>query len=365
MDVDTHPYEHQIVSEQFGSLGLITLNRPKALNSLTQQMVEGIDAALDRFEEERDVALVMIAGAGDRGLCAGGDIRMIYETGRTDPTIAETFWRGEYRLNARISRYRKPYLAILDGITMGGGVGIAAHGSHRVATERLKLAMPETGIGFFPDVGATWLLSRGPGELGTYLGLTGEIIGAADAIKAGLADVMVPSSKLVALGDALSSLSAEAKAENISSTIATFAEAPPPSRLGPHHQLIDRAFGYDTIEEIFEALEKESKDFAVATLGVLKSKSPTALKVALRMLRLAKQSGSLEECLDREFSGSAATLRLADFYEGLRAALIDKDRNPRWSPVTVSEVGEVQVAPFFAPHPAPPFGARIQEKQYV
>ncbi|MCL6707656.1 enoyl-CoA hydratase/isomerase family protein [Pseudomonas sp. R2.Fl] len=348
--------EAPILVSKDGSLGVITLNRPKALNSLNLDMVRAMEAAFDEFEADPAVSAVLIQGAGERGLCAGGDIRMVHDSGKAGDGQGLLFWWEEYRMNARIPRLAKPYVAFMDGIVMGGGVGVSAHGSHRIVTERLRLAMPETGIGFFPDVGATWLLTRKPGELGTYLGLTGEIIGAADAILAGLADRCVPSDRLADLRVALATLPGGAGAEALVQVIRQFAVDPGKPVLAEHLGLIDRAFRFDTIEEILAALDSEPGEFAANTRARLLARSPTSLKITLRMLRLGRTSASLEECLNREFAGSAAILGLPDFYEGVRAAVIDKDRNPRWSPDRIEAVSDASIARFFVPHPNPPLG---------
>ncbi|MBP1849094.1 enoyl-CoA hydratase/isomerase family protein [Rhizobium halophytocola] len=349
--------EPQLLVDRDGALGVISLNRPEALNSLNRAMVGAMQGALDRFEADPAIAAVLVKGAGERGLCAGGDIRMVHKSGRAGDGQGLAFWREEYRMNVHIARYSKPYIAFMDGIVMGGGVGISAHGSHRIVTERLKLAMPETGIGFFPDVGASFLLPRSPGELGTYLGLTGEIIGAADAILAGLADVCVPVAQLPALQDALATLSPAADAELVGDVVAAFATDPGPAPLESHLPLIDRCFAGDTVEEIVEALNGETDVFAGRTVERLWQRSPTALKITLRMLRLGRQSQTLEECIDREFAGSAAILTLDDFYEGVRAAVIDKDRNPTWRPGRIEDVTAAEIIRFFKPHPDPPIGA--------
>lgn len=349
--------EPHVLIEKSGALGLITLNRPKALNSLTFEMVGLFDDALTRFEEDAGVAAVFVSGTGERGLCAGGDIRQVLESVKAGTSLAAGFWRKEYRFNSRIGRYPKPYVVVMDGITMGGGVGVSAHGNHRIVTERLRLAMPETGIGFFPDVGATWLLTRKPGEFGLFMGLTGEIIGPEDAIRMGLADVFVPSGRIAELRGALELLPADSTAADVDAVIADFAEAPPASPITTEDRaVIDRAFAHDTIEDVLQALEAEEGAFAARVLAVMRSRSPTALKVAIRMLRAGRDSASLEQCLDREYAGSVATLALADFHEGVRAAVIDKDRNPRWSPATLAEVTDASIAHFFAPHDDPPFG---------
>lgn len=345
----------EVIVWRRGSLGRISLNRPKAINSLTLGMVRAIAAALDTFEADPAVAAVLLTGEGERGLCAGGDIKAIYQSGKDGTDLAETFWREEYRLNARISHYPKPYVAVMDGVTMGGGVGLSAHGSHRIVTERTRLAMPETGIGFFPDVGASWLLSRAPGELGTYLGLTGEAIGAADAILAGLADRYVPSGRIEALVASLEQLGDGAGGDAVSAAIARHAEEPAKGRLAGDKVIIDRVFGEETVEEIIGALKADGGAFAASTLATLGSRSPTSLKVTLAMVRAAWKSRNLEVCLAREFGGTASTIREHDFFEGVRAAVIDKDRNPQWTPATLEAVSDATVAAYLAPHPRPLF----------
>jgi len=327
-----------------GSLGRIRLNRPKAINALTMPMIQAIQTALTEYETDPEIAAVLISGEGERGLCAGGDIRALYDHGRDG--FGHEFFRAEYRVNAHIAAYEKPYVAIMDGITMGGGVGVSAHGAIRIVTERTKLAMPETGIGFFPDVGGTWLLAHAPGEIGTCLGLTGEGFSGADAIYAGLADHYVESAKLPALIEKLSALPATADIESVRSVVQGFSiEVTPP--LAAHRTDIDTAFAFDTVEEIVAALESAGTEFARKILGDLSRKSPTSLKVALRLLRAGRTSKSLEECLQREFDASHVVLASDEFYEGVRAAVVDKDRNPKWSPATVQEVTPALVESYF------------------
>jgi enoyl-CoA hydratase len=351
-----------LIVERSGSVGRLRLNRPRALNSLTLEMVRTMQVALDAFAEDPAIAVVLVTGEGDRGLCAGGDIRVIYESGRAGADLAKTFWREEFRLNAAISHFPKPYIAIMDGITMGGGVGISAHGSGRMVTERTRLAMPETGIGYFPDVGATWLLSRGPGEFGTYLGLTGEQIGAADAIEAGLADVFVPSEELAALTGALSSLPIGSTPEQLSQALQGSSRPAPRSVLGANRSAIDRLFAFDSVEAIIAALETEPGEFARKALDALRSKSPISLKLTLRLLRLGRASSSLEECLERELGACAKILSTADFYEGIRAAVIDKDRNPKWSPGNLAAVTDEMVDAYLEP-PSPPLFAESAARE--
>jgi enoyl-CoA hydratase len=331
-----------------GAVGRIHLNRPKALNSLTLGMVKAIAKALVHFEHDPAVRCILLDGEGSRGLCAGGDIRAIHESGRRQDGEAELFWREEYILNACIAEYPKPYIAIMDGITMGGGIGLAAHGSHRVVTERSKVAMPEVGIGFVPDVGGTWLLSRTPGELGTYLALTGETIGAGDAIRTGLADIMVPSERLPAMIDALASLPQAAASDEIEGVLQSYSRPADDGMLWQHRDLINNCFSRNSVEEICSALTGVVDDFASATLHSLRSKSPTSLKVTLKLLHLA-HNASLEDCLLREFRAAVRCLQGHDFYEGIRAAIIDKDRSPRWQPDTIGAVSEADIDRYLAP----------------
>jgi enoyl-CoA hydratase len=334
-----------IITGTSGSLARIRLNRPKAINALTLPMIQHIQAALDRYETDPGVAAVLISGEGERGLCAGGDIRALYDHGRTG--FGREFFAHEYRMNAHIAAYKKPYIALMDGITMGGGVGISSHGTVRVVTERTRLAMPETGIGFFPDVGGTWLLGQAHGEIGTFLGLTGESFGGADAIYAGLADYFVSSENIAALIAALEELPAAADIEAVRTVVQGFStEVTPP--LAAHRTDIDLAFAFDTVEDIIATLRSSAAtEFARHTLEILARKSPTSMKVTLRLLRLGRKSASLEECLQREFDASHAVLASDEFYEGVRAAVVDKDRNPKWHPATVEAVTPKLVESYF------------------
>ncbi len=347
--------EAQTLIGRTGTLGRIRLNRPKALNSLTLNMVRDIEQALDAFETDPEVAAVLLIGEGERGLCAGGDIRMIYDGGKAGSQEPVDFWREEYRMNARLCRFQKPFVAFMDGIVMGGGVGVSVYGSHRIVTERTRFAMPETGIGFFPDVGASWFLTRRPGELGTYAALTGDQLAAGDVIAFGLADSYILSHRLPALAERLSRLPPSASHADVSATVAAFAEPPPPAPIADQRLLIDRLFAFDTMEEILEALAQDGSGFAEKTRDVLRTKSPLSLKVTLRLLRLGRPQRSLEMCLEREFAATAAVLRSHDFYEGVRAAVIDKDRNPQWRPARLGDVTSRDVATFFEPSAKPLF----------
>lgn len=344
----------EVIVETVGSLGRIRLNRPKALNALTHGMVGLIDAALDRFAEDPAIACVLLTGEGERGLCAGGDVRSLYESEGT--AFAEAFWRDEYRLDARIARYEKPFVAVMDGITMGGGVGLSGHARHRVVTERSHVAMPETGIGYLPDVGATWLMPRAPGEIGTYLGLTGAPMGAADAIYAGFADALVPVAALPRLIAALSELPAESDDEDAAVAIRALSQEPGPAPLAAHRAVIDRCFAFDMVDEILAALEADGSAFATATRATLAEKAPASLVLTLCLLRRGRTAPSLEDCLEREYHASLAMLAEGDFREGVRAAVIDKDRNPRWSPPRLDQVDPARIARWLEPRAAPVFG---------
>ena len=339
-----------VLVERAGSLGRIRLNRPKALNALTHGMVGAIDAALDRFAVEPGVAAILLTGEGERGLCAGGDLRSLYES--VGSGFAEDFWRDEYRLDARIARFEKPFVAIMDGITMGGGVGLSGHARHRVVTERSRIAMPETGIGYLPDVGGTWLLPRAHGETGTYLGLTGAQMGAADAMVAGFADALVPAAALPGLIDALAALPPGTGHAGVRAAIDAHAVTPEPAPLAEARAVIDACFAFDRVADILAALAADGSDFATRTRTTLLEKSPSSLVLTLRLLRLGRTSARLEDCLEREFHASLALLAEGDFREGIRAAVIDKDKTPRWSPTTLDAVDPERIEAWIAPRAA-------------
>ncbi|MFF5846891.1 enoyl-CoA hydratase/isomerase family protein [Streptomyces massasporeus] len=326
-----------------GRAARITLNRPRALNALTHTMVRRIDEALTAWERDPAVETVVITGAGERGLCAGGDIRAIHDDARDgDGTATAAFWRDEYRLNARIARWPKPYVAVMDGIVMGGGVGVSAHGSVRIVTERSRVAMPETGIGFVPDVGGTHLLAEAPGELGTHLALTGAQINAADALLCGLADHYVPTAALPDLLDALAE-------SPVGEALAGYVRTPEEGALAARGDWIDACYAADTVEEIVRRLLAHGDPAAKEAAETLLAKSPTALKVTLASLRRARKLGTLELVLNQEYRVSCAALDTPDLVEGIRAQVVDKDRRPRWSPKTLGEVTDAEVERFFTP----------------
>ncbi|MGW4444419.1 enoyl-CoA hydratase/isomerase family protein [Streptomyces sp. NPDC004682] len=326
-----------------GRAAHIVLNRPRALNALNHAMVRRVDEALTAWEDDPAVETVVVTGAGERGLCAGGDIRAVHDDARDgDGAASAAFWRDEYRLNARIARYPKPYVAVMDGIVMGGGVGISAHGSVRIVTERSRVAMPETGIGFVPDVGGTWLLGRAPGELGTYLALTGVAVGAGDALLSGLADHYVPSG---ALPELLADLAVLPAREAVDRHV----QPSPEGELAGHREWIDACFAADTVEEILRRLLAHDDPAAKEAAQTLLTRSPSALKTTLTAVRRARRLDTLEAVLDQEFRVSCAFLAHPDLVEGVRAQIIDKDRDPHWSPATLDEVTDADVERFFAP----------------
>ena len=340
--------EPDLIARREGAVGVIRLNRPKAINAMTLEMSRDIDKALDDFEADPAVGLILLEGAGDRGLCAGGDIRALYESSKVKGDLGKVLWREEYILNDRIARFPKPYVAFMDGLVMGGGVGLSAHGRHRVVTEKTRLAMPEVGLGFFPDVGGTFLLPRSPGEVGTYFGLTGHTMNGPDAVYAHFADAVVPSGKLAALREALVDLRPGADAAEVKAVIDGFATGETAGPVAALQPQIDRWFAHDRIDDIVADLQRDGSELAQATLKTLGEKSPRGLVVALKLLRLGRASSSLEECLVREYRAALEVFSSDDFREGVRAVVIDKDRNPRWSPAKIEDVTPEMVAPYFA-----------------
>jgi enoyl-CoA hydratase len=323
------------------------MNRPKALNALTYGMLRAIWEALRAWRDDPAVGLVLLDGAGERGLCAGGDVRSLTATRAQGSGYARAFWRDEYRLNALIGRYPKPYVALQDGIVMGGGIGLSAHGRHRIVTERSRLAMPETGIGLIPDVGGTWLLAHAPGEAGIYLGLTGESMGAADAIHAGFADTFVPVAALPALVARL----CDPAGGDVAAVVAGAAQAAGPSGLAQRAGDIGRLFSGASVEAIIAALAGEPGDWAAAARAALPQKSPKSLKLALAAIRTARTLASLEEALKVEYRLVVRLFEDGEFAEGVRALLVDKDRAPRWSPPDLAGVGDDLVGRYLAPLP--------------
>jgi enoyl-CoA hydratase/carnithine racemase len=341
--------EPEILFERRGAAGLVTLNRPQALNAVTLIMVRALRQQLDSWRDDPSVTRVVIMGAGGRAFSAGGDLRQVYELGRSGrQDEALIYWREEYALNDVIKHYPKPYVALLDGIVMGGGVGVSVHGSHRIAGDKFLFAMPEVGIGFFPDVGATWFLPRMPGEFGTFSAVTGERLGSADAVSSGIATHRVGSADIPKLIDAL------CEASPIDQVVAAHAGTPEAGPVTARRAVIDRMFGADAIETILSNLDREAKtgqpdaQWAEATAATIRSRSPTSVKLALAQVRWGRER-SFAECMRAEFRIVSRIVHDHDFYEGVRALIIDKDNQPRWRPATLAEVTDKDIERHFLP----------------
>lgn len=343
--------EPEILFERLGTLGLVTLNRPFALNALTRNMCLTFSAQLREWAGDAAVKAVAVRGAGGRAFCAGGDIRMLADQGRTGTSAPRDFYRDEYRLDSQIHHYAKPYVALLDGITMGGGVGISVHGRHRVITERTLFAMPETSIGFFPDVGGSYFLPRCPGELGMYLGLTGERLRGGECLYAGVGTAFVPSAAIANLIGDLAELGGGDAQAAVTGAIGRHLAAHEVPSIAAHQAKIDRHFARGSVEDILASLEADRADpFSAKTLETLQTKSPTSLKLSYRLLREGR-SLPLDRCLEMEFRLALRTMQGHDFYEGVRAVIVDKDNKPAWRPARLAEVSEADIAAYFAPLP--------------
>jgi len=327
--------------ERRGRAGVIVLNRPKALNALTLTMVRLIASALDEWERDGAVEQIVFLGAGDRGFCAGGDIRRLYELGRAGDHHAQlTFWREEYQLDRRIKTYPKPIVALVDGITMGGGVGLAMNAAHAVAGERFVFAMPEVGIGFFPDVGASWLLPRLPFRAGIYFALTGLRADAGDALALGLAQTFVPSAEFPALAKALED-------EPVKTALARFAAPPLLSKLIDEAEAIEACFlrlDRAAILEVLREAETKGRAFAARARAAMLDKSPTSQAIALRQMALGATI-DFDEALRMDYRIVSRICRGHDFYEGVRAVIVDKDNRPHWSPPP----SRAEIDAYFAP----------------
>ena len=327
----------RVLASKEGALGRLTLNRPEAINALDLGMIELLTQALTAWIDDTDVQIVLIDGAGERGMCAGGDVRALHGqivSGHAERTAE--FFRAEYALNALIAEYPKPVVAIADGITMGGGIGLAGHAAIRIVTERSRLAMPETRIGFTPDVGGTWLLGRAPGRFGEYFALTGSTMDGADAVLLGFADHFVPSDRLDALREALAYRADPAGPSEI---VLLFDETPDPSRLPASREWIDEAFSAPTVVEIVERLRARGATDAVATADLLEELAPTALVVTLDAVREARDLPNLRAALEGEYRRVLWFVNEhSDLVEGVRAQLVDKDRDPKWNPPTLAEL---------------------------
>jgi enoyl-CoA hydratase len=335
--------EDTVVTSRDGRVGRILLNRPRALNALDLAMIQACAAILETWRDDPHVHAVVIEGAGDRAFCAGGDIRALRDAQLSgDRATADQFFAEEYALNTAIATYPKPYIALIDGICMGGGIGLSVHAPYRVASEHAGFAMPETAIGFFPDIGATFLLPRLPGELGTYLGLTGLRVTGADAVHAGLATHFTPRARLPDLSAAL--------AHDGIAALAVYHETLPAFSLAPHRPAIDHCFSAATVSEIVARLEANGAAWAQTALTSLRSVSPSALHWTLRALRRGRDL-NLEQALDAEFALTRTTMAHPDFAEGVRAMVVDKDRTPAWQPARIEDVDPARIDALFADWP--------------
>lgn len=327
----------------------ILLNRPKALNALTHDMCIPLEKHLRDWAKNSAIKAVIIKGAGDKAFCAGGDIRKLADRSPDGVDYRKRFWYDEYRCNTLIGEYPKPFIALIDGIFMGGGVGLSVHGSHRVISEVATFAMPETGIGLFPDVGGTYFLPRCPGELGTYLGLTGARLKGADIIEAGAATHYVPREQLPALEQALIE-AAPADRTAVDAVIGKFSVDPGPSSLAARRPQIDRLFRGNSVAEIMAALHADGSEFAQEQIKIIRSKSPTSVKLTFAQLRRGRTL-SLRDCMRLEWRMCNHVALGHDFYEGVRAVIIDKDNHPKWRPATLEEVSDAEIEAYFQPVP--------------
>lgn len=333
----TQEAEQRVRTHVAGGVGRITLDRPKAINALTRPMVDAVDTALHAWHDDPDVEAVLVDGAGDRGLCAGGDIKSFHASALGDGTDTRAFWRAEYAMDAHLAEYPKPVVALMFGTVLGGGIGISAHARHRVVTDSSSVGMPEVGIGFVPDVGGTWLLGRAPGELGLYLALTGLPIGPTDALLCGLADTYLPA-------DAFAALRAAPDAARLLAAAQDTAVPAPPGVLGAQREWIDASFAAPTALEVVARLRASGIDEATAAAEVIESRSPDAVELTLRAVRRARTLSSLRQALDMELALSTASLlHRPDFVEGIRAQVIDKDRTPRWQPPHLGDIDQSEL----------------------
>ncbi|KAM3667719.1 3-hydroxyisobutyryl-CoA hydrolase, mitochondrial [Ammospiza caudacuta] len=342
----------EVLLEKKGGAGVITLNRPKALNALNLPMIQKIYPQLKTWEQDPETFLIIIKGTGGKAFCAGGDIRAITEAGKVGGKLIQDFFIGEYRLNNAIGTCKKPYVALIDGITMGGGVGVSVHGHFRVATEKTVFAMPETAIGLFPDVGGGYFLPRLSGKIGYYLALTGCRLKGRDVLKAGIATHFVESEKLPALEKDLIALKSPSK-EKIADLLNSYhmkctIDQEKEFSLDEHMEKINSLFSANSMEEIVKKLKQDGSPFAMKQLETINKMSPTSLKLTLRQLREGS-SMSLQEVLRMEYRLSQACMKGHDFYEGVRAVLIDKDQSPKWKPAALEEVSDEFVDNCFKP----------------
>jgi enoyl-CoA hydratase/carnithine racemase len=333
-----------ILTEKIGTAGVITLNRPKALNSIDLGMIRDLQEALKVWKEDFSISHILVKGAGEKAFCAGGDVRSVYDAWeRRDRDYMDAIFREEYELNYALSVYPKPYISLINGISMGGGLGISIHGSHRIVTEKTVMAMPESAIGFFTDIGASFFLNKCPGKIGIYLGLTGDRVKGADALYCGLGTHFIDSEKLPSVYQQLLSASNQKDIDRILNEAITLPEK---SFLEENQNLIDELFSGETVEDILMALKTDASEFAQKCFEGLQKKSPTSLKIIFELLK-RHQGKTLKECLVTEFRLSQHFVEQPDFFEGVRALLVDKDQKPVWIPSSLSEIDQDAISWYF------------------
>lgn len=341
--------DNEIIFEQKNQLGVITLNRPKALNALTHEMAIALTDQLNAWAADDSIKAVLIKGEGEKAFCAGGDVVKLYQEGKDGGDYPYKFYHDEYVGNATIKHFPKPYVAFVDGIVMGGGVGVSVHGSHRIATEKTMFAMPESGIGLFPDVGGTYFLPRCPGELGMYLGLTGARLKGGDVVHAGVATHFMNSQDLENLEMSLASMTFSADPiGDIDQLIDVFAGEMGAPKIQAEQADINRHFAFDTVEEILDSLDADGGEWAAKVAAGLRAKSPTSLKIACRQIREGAKL-SFDDCMKLEWRMVNRIIKGKDFYEGVRALLIDKDQSPTWKPANLKDVSQGDIDAYFAP----------------
>lgn len=336
--------DKEVLFEKIGAAGLITLNRPKALNALTLGMCEDIIQQFNKWTRDSDISVMIIEGAGDKGFCAGGDIRALYDSGKAGTSLIADFYADEYLLNTMIKESEKPYVAILNGITMGGGVGVSVHGTYRVVTDNTMFAMPETGIGLFPDVGGTFFLPRCPGAVGMFMGLSGARLKAADCLYAGIGTHYVAQDTLEDLKVALGNTDAS----GVEAVLDKFASDPGEGKLAGQRELIDAHFENASVLQILASLDSDGGEWAQKEAATLRQKSPTSLCIAHEQLSRGKGLG-FRECMKLEYRLTQRIMADKDFYEGVRAVIIDKDQSPKWSPSSIEDVTREEVLRHFDP----------------
>ena len=346
---DTLSPTDDIQFEVMGGVGHILLNRPKALNALTLTMCQHLLPKLQEWAEDKNINAVVVRGEGEKAFCAGGDIVRLYEDGRAGKPYPRDFWRTEYRCNTLIKHFPKPYIALVDGISMGGGVGLSEHGSYVVATDRTMFAMPETGIGLFPDVGGSYFLSRLDGAVGMYLALTGRRLKGAECVAWGVADTFLPSESMDAL---VAKLATEATSDlaQVTDIIGSFAASTESVDIRGERENIDKHFGHESVEAILASLDSDGSEWAAAQAKTMGQKSPLSMKVTFKQI---KEGAKLDfaDCMRMEWRLANRFAADHDFYEGVRALLVDKDMKPQWKPATLEEIDEARVNAYFAPLP--------------